>query len=99
MRFGVLRASRPPRPEVIDEVVALTATELVHEATHCTPSAMAGQIPRLDRVQSELPLKKTPVATMDHGLKRNGTTILLRAFNVLDGMVTGRSIQRHGHQP
>ena len=35
---------------------------------------------------------------MTHDYKRNGTTTLFAAMNVLDGTVIGRNIQRHRHQ-
>jgi transposase len=35
---------------------------------------------------------------MTHEYKRNGTTTLFAALDVLDGSVIGRNMQRHGHQ-
>ena len=35
---------------------------------------------------------------MTHDYKRNGTTTLFAAMNVLDGTVLGRNMQRHRHQ-
>jgi len=35
---------------------------------------------------------------MTHDYKRNGTTTLFAALNVLDGTVIGRNMQRHRHQ-
>src|SRR5271169_2873400 len=35
---------------------------------------------------------------MTHDYKRNGTTALFPAINVLDGTVIGRNMQRHRHQ-
>jgi transposase len=162
---GLLRdKTRPSRipplaQEVIDKVVALTAREPPHEATHWTSSAMAkatgisvssvqriwrahglaphrmrrfklsadpdfvpklrdivglyvdppahavvlsvdekSQIQALDRTQPGLPLKKGRAGTMTHDYKRNGTTTLFAALNVLDGTVIGRNMQRHRHQ-
>ena len=56
------------------------------------------QIQALDRTQPGLPLKKGRAGTMTHDYKRNGTTTLFAAMNVLDGTVIGRSMQRHRHQ-
>ncbi len=56
------------------------------------------QIKALDRTQPGLPLKPSKCATMIHGYKRNGTTTLCAALNVLDGTVVGRCIKRHRHQ-
>ncbi len=35
---------------------------------------------------------------MTHDYKRNGTTTLFAALNVLDGTVIGRNMQRHRHR-
>jgi hypothetical protein len=35
---------------------------------------------------------------MPHDYKRNGTTTLFAALNILDGSVIGRNMQRHRHQ-
>ncbi len=56
------------------------------------------QIQALDRTQPGLPLKKGRAGTMTHDYKRNGTTTLFAAMNVLDGTVIGRNMQRHRHQ-
>ena len=56
------------------------------------------QIQALDRTQPGLPMKKGRLATMTHDYKRNGTTTLFAALNVLDGSVIGQCMQRHRHQ-
>ena len=56
------------------------------------------QIQALDRTQPGLPLKKGRCGTMTHDYKRNGTTTLFAALNVLEGSVIGRCMQRHRHQ-
>ena len=56
------------------------------------------QIQALDRTQPGLPLKKGRAGTMTHDDKRNGTTTLFAAMNVLDGTLIGRNMQRHRHQ-
>jgi len=56
------------------------------------------QIQALDRTQPGLPMKKGRCGTMTHDYKRNGTTTLFAALNVLDGAVIGRCMQRHRHQ-
>jgi len=56
------------------------------------------QIQALDRRQPGLPLKKGRCGTMTHDYKRNGTTTLFAALNVLDGSVIGQCMQRHRHQ-
>jgi DDE superfamily endonuclease len=56
------------------------------------------QIQALDRTQPGLPLKPGRCGTMTHDYKRNGTTTLFAALNVLEGKVIGRCMQRHRHQ-
>jgi hypothetical protein len=43
-------------------------------------------------------MKPGRAGTMTHDYKRNGTTTLFAALNVLDGTVIGRNMQRHRHQ-
>jgi transposase len=56
------------------------------------------QIQALDRTQPGLPLKPGRCGTMTHDYKRNGTTTLFAALDVLEGRVIGRCMQRHRHQ-
>ena len=56
------------------------------------------QIQALDRTQPGLPLKPGRCGTMTHDYKRNGTTTLFAALDVLEGKVIGRCMQRHRHQ-
>ena len=56
------------------------------------------QIQALDRTQPGLPMKKGRAGTMTHDYKRNGTTTLFAALNVLDGTVIGQCQKRHRHQ-
>ncbi len=56
------------------------------------------QIQALDRCQPGLPMKKGRCGTMTHDYKRNGTTTLFAALDVLEGKVIGRCMQRHRHQ-
>ena len=53
------------------------------------------QIQALDRTQPGLPMKKGRAATMTHDYKRNGTTTLFAALNVLEGKVIGQCMLRH----
>ena len=48
-------------------------------------------IQALDRTQPGLPMKKGRIGTMTHDYKRNGTTTLFAALNVLDGTVIGKT--------
>lgn len=56
------------------------------------------QIQALDRTQPSLPLRKGRAGTMTHDYKRNGTTTLFAALDVLKGEVIGQCMQRHRHQ-
>ncbi len=53
------------------------------------------QIQALDRTQPGLPMKKGRCGTMTHDYKRNGTTCLFAALNVLEGKVIGTCYPRH----
>ena len=55
------------------------------------------QMQALDRTQPGLPLKKGRAATMIHDYKRNATTTLFAALNVLDGQIIAQCQQRHRH--
>ena len=52
----------------------------------------------LDRTQPSLPIKKGRAATMTHDYKRNGTTTLFAALDVLTGKVIGQCLPRHRHE-
>lgn len=67
------------------------------------------QIQALDRTQPGLPMKPGRLGTLvgcgvptapqgTHDDKRDGTTTLFAALNVLDGTIIGRNMQRHRHQ-
>jgi transposase len=56
------------------------------------------QIQALNRTQPGLPLKKGRCGTMTHDYKRNGTTTLFAALDLLEGKVIGDFHKRHRHQ-
>jgi transposase len=56
------------------------------------------QIQALDRTQPGLPMKKGRAGTMTHDYKRNGTTTLFAALNVLDGTVVSMCQPQHRHE-
>ena len=56
------------------------------------------QIQALDRTQPSLPMKKGRAGTMTHDYKRNGTTTLFAALDVLSGAVIGQCLPRHRHE-
>jgi len=55
------------------------------------------QIQALDRTQASLPMKKGRAGTMTHDYRRNGTTTLFAALDVLTGRVIGDCLPRHRH--
>ena len=56
------------------------------------------QIQALDRTQPSLSLNKGRCGTMTHDYKRNGTTTLFAALEVLQGQVIGQCFEKHRHQ-
>ena len=56
------------------------------------------QIQALNRTQPGLPMKRGRAGTMTHDYKRNGTTTLFAALNVLDGTVISMCQQQHRHE-
>jgi len=56
------------------------------------------QIQALDRTQPGLPLKKGRCGTYTYDYKRNGTTTLFAALDMLEGKVIGQCQPRHRHQ-
>ena len=52
----------------------------------------------LDRTQASLPMVKGRGQTMTHDYKRNGTTTLFAALNVLTGMIISQCMPQHRHQ-
>jgi len=56
------------------------------------------QIQALDRTQLRLPFGPGYSATRTHDYRRNGTTTLFAALNILDGSVLGTCMPRHTHK-
>jgi transposase len=56
------------------------------------------QIQALDRTQPSLPMKQGRPGTVTHDYKRNGTTTLFAALNVVTGELIGRCFSRHRHE-
>ena len=82
--------------EKLTDVVGLYMNPPDHALVLCLDEK--SQIQALDRTQPGLPLKKGRFGTMTHDYKRNGTTTLFAALNVLDGKVIGECHPRHRHQ-
>jgi transposase len=86
----------PAFVEKVEDVVGLYVDPPEHAVVLSIDEK--SQIQALDRTQPGLPMKKGRLGTMTHDYKRNGTTTLFAALNVLDGKVIGRNMQRHRHQ-
>ena len=56
------------------------------------------QVQALGRTQPSLPMKKGRAGTMTHDYKRNATTTLFAALDVLTGQVIGECMPRHRHE-
>ena len=56
------------------------------------------QIQALDRTQPSLPMFPGRAGTLTHDYKRNGTTTLFGALNMLDGHIIAQCSARHRHQ-
>ena len=90
------KVSRDPRfVEKLEDIVGLYMSPPEHALVLCCDEK--SQVQALDRTQPGLPLKKGRAATMTHDYKRNGTTTLFAALNVLDGQVIGQCQQHHTH--
>lgn len=90
------RSNDPAFAEKVEDIVGL----YMHPPAHAVVLSIdeKSQIQALDRTQPGLPLKPGKCGTMTHDYKRHGTTTLFAAFNVLDGAVLGRCMQKHTHQ-
>lgn len=90
------KVSRDPQfVEKLEDIVGLYMSPPEHALVLCCDEK--SQVQALDRTQPGLPLKKGRAQTMTHDYKRNGTTTLFAALNVLDGKVIGQCQQRHTH--
>jgi len=86
----------PKFVEKLNDIVALYMSPPEHAIVlSCDEKS---QIQTLDRTQPSLPLKRGRAGTMTHDYKRNGTTSLFAAMNVLDGTIISQCHQRHRHQ-
>jgi transposase len=90
------KVSRDPKfAEKLEDIVGLYLSPPEHALVLCCDEK--SQVQALDRTQPGLPMKKGRAATMTHDYKRNGTTTLFAALNVLDGQVIGQCQQHHTH--
>lgn len=96
-RIKKFKLSRDPKfLEKLTDVVGLYLNPPDQAIVLCVDEK--SQIQALDRTQPGLPLKKGRCGTMTHDYKRNGTTTLFAALDVLQGKVIGDFHKRHRHQ-
>ena len=96
-RSQTFKLSRDPKfLEKLTDVVGLYLNPPDKAVVLCVDEKT--QIQALDRTQPGLPLKKGRCGTMTHDYKRNGTTTLFAALDVLEGRVLGDCQKRHRHQ-
>jgi transposase len=91
------KLSNDPRfVEKLEDIIGLYLSPPEHAVVlSCDEKS---QIQALDRTQPGLPLKAGRCGTMTHDYKRNGTTSLFAAMNVLDGTIISQCQSRHRHQ-
>src|SRR5206468_7823995 len=82
--------------EKVRDIVGLYMKPPDHAMVLCVDEK--SQIQALNRTQPGLPLKKGRCGTMTHDYKRNGTTTLFAALDLLQGKVIGDFHKRHRHQ-
>jgi transposase len=90
------KSNDPAFAEKVEDVVGLYMNPPAHAVVVSIDEK--SQIQALDRTQPGLPLKPGKCGTMTHDYKRNGTTTLFAALNILDGTVVGRCMQSHTHK-
>ena len=96
-RTKTFKLSRDPKfLEKLTDVVGLYLNPPDKAMVLCVDEK--SQIQALNRTQPGLPLKKGRCGTMTHDYKRNGTTTLFAALDLLQGKVIGDFYQRHRHQ-
>src|SRR6202023_418819 len=96
-RTQTFKLSRDPKfLEKMTDVVGLYLNPPQQALVLCVDEK--SQIQALDRTQPGLPIKPGRCGTMTHDYKRNGTTTLFAALDVLHAKVIGRAMQRPQHQ-
>ena len=88
-RVETFKLSRDPRfLEKMTDVIGLYLNPPEKAIVLCVDEK--SQIQALDRTQPGLPIKKGRCGTMTHEYKRNGTTTLFAALEILEGKVIGQ---------
>lgn len=96
-RVDTFKVSNDPRfTEKLIDVVGLYLNPPAKAVVLCMDEKSS--IQALDRTQACLPMVKGRAATMTHDYKRNGTTTLFAALDVLTGKVIGQCLPKHRHE-
>ena len=96
-RVETFKLSTDPRfVEKLTDVVGLYQNPPEHAIVLCIDEK--SQIQALDRTRPGLPMKQGRAGTMTYDYKRNGTTTLFGALNVLEGTMVEQCLPRHRHQ-
>lgn len=96
-RLRTFKKSKDPAfAAKVEDIVGLYMDPPVHAVVVSIDEKT--QIQALDRTQPGLPLKPGKCGAMTHDYKRNGTTTLFAALNILDGTVIGRCMPKHTNQ-
>lgn len=82
--------------EKVIDVVGLYLDPPEHALVLCVDEK--SQIQALDRTQKSLPLFPGRLGTLTHDYKRNGTTTLFAALELLEGKLIGTCMDRHRQQ-
>jgi transposase len=91
------KVSNDPRfAEKLIDVVGLYLDPPEHSLVLCVDEK--SQIQALDRTQKSLPIYPGRCETMTHDSKRNGTTTLFAALDMVEGRLIGTCMPRHRHQ-
>src|SRR5438270_11376989 len=96
-RTKTFKLSRDPKfLEKMTDVVGLYLNPPQQAIVLCIDEK--SQIQALDRTQPGLPIKPGRCGTLTHDYKRNGTTTLFAALDMLEGRLIGQCMPRHRHQ-
>lgn len=90
------RSNDPAFAAKVEDIVGLYMEPPAHAVVVSIDEK--SQIQALDRTQPGLPMKPGKCGTMTHDYKRNGTTTLFAALDVLHGTIVGRCMPKHRHQ-
>jgi transposase len=96
-RYKTFKVSNDPKfAEKVVDVVGLYLNPPEHAVVICADEK--SQIQALDRTQKSLPMYPGRCGTLTHDYKRNGTTSLFAAIDMLEGKIIAECMSRHRHQ-